>query len=113
MFEDYYEVPEENFEMRVTVTLCKDTSIVTNDYIPPCHDEEGNRIPADTSDVDWEKEYKEQEYTIPRLLEELKALAEEKLKTVNKYTLDEYRLKTIIRSCDGWEIIDDEYEGLE
>lgn len=104
-------IPDKEFEVSVQETLCRISEIVTDNYIPGYRDEEGYWEDDDTSDTDWEKEYKEQHHTILQLLAELKEMAEKELKTLSKADYKrEWKLKSIIEDCEGWELDDSEYE---
>lgn len=104
-------IPDKEFEVSVQETLCRISEIVTDNYIPGYRDEEGYWEDDDTSDTDWEEEYKNQHYTILQLLAELKEMAEKELKTLPKTDYKrERKLKSIIEDCEGWELDDSEYE---
>lgn len=104
-------IPDKEFEVSVQETLCRISEIVTDNYIPGYRDEEGYWEDDDTSDTDWEEEYKNQHHTILQLLAELKEMAEKELKTLPKTDYKrERKLKSIIEDCEGWELDDSEYE---
>lgn len=45
-------IPDRDFDVKVTETLSRVTTVTTNDYIPEVDDESGH-VYADTSDTDW------------------------------------------------------------
>lgn len=116
------DVPEKEFEIQVSQTLVKTCDVITNKYIPGPSgvdydsDDEGGCIqigyqePDDTSDVDWEKEYKDQHYTILELLAELENMAKKELESISPKSSRGRELKNIIEECQGWELDDSEYE---
>ena len=50
------DVPEKEFDVTISQTLSKSTSIYTQDYQPE-YDEENGHVYADTSQTDWKKAY--------------------------------------------------------
>lgn len=125
------EVPEKEFDVLVSQTLSKSTSVFTNNYIPGAsgveyeHDEEGGHAvgwqdPDDTSDTDWEKEYHENDHYTPlELINKFKKYLEREwdvLKNAAEANDAETRwkknnIKHLIEECEGW--TDDETEIIE
>lgn len=115
-------IPDKEFEIQVSQTLVKTCDVVTDKYIPGASgvdydsDDEGGCVaigwqePDDTSDVDWEKEYKDQHYTILELLAELENMAKKELESISPKSSRGRELKNIIEECQGWELDDSEYE---
>lgn len=115
-------VPEKGFDIIASQTLVKTCEVVTDKYIPGASgvdydsDDEGGCVaigyqePDDTSDVDWEKEYKDQHYTILELLAELENMAKKELESISPKSSRGRELKNIIEECQGWELDDSEYE---
>lgn len=114
-------IPEKEFEIQVSQTLVKTCDVITDKYIPGPSwvewesDEEGGHAigchdPDDTSDTDWEQEYKDQHYTILELLAELEEMARKELENTAPNSLRGKELKNIIDECQGWELDDSEYE---
>lgn len=109
------EVPEQDFDIEVTVTLKKTCTVTTNDYIPGAsgcdyeQDEDGCHAVGwqeddDTSCTDWNKAYKESCYTIPQMLEELKKYVEREIderKAIGERVPN--KLKQLLGDCTGWE----------
>lgn len=125
--------PEKDFEITVSQTLSKGTTVTTTNYIPGAEgvdyepDDEGGYCasgwhePDDTSDTDWEKEYDENgHYTPIQLIELLKEYLqkdlekwkEEDKKDPHKWTATQVRkYQGLIEECDGW--TEDETEFVE
>lgn len=125
------EVPEKEFEVLVSQTLSKSTSVITDNYIPGGswveyeHDEEGGHAigchdPDDTSDTDWVKEYSENDHYTPlELINKFKEYLEKEwnvLKDAAEANDAETKwkknnIKHLIEECEGW--IEDETEIVE
>lgn len=125
--------PEKDFEITVSQTLSKGTTVTTTNYIPGAEgvdyepDDEGGYCasgwhePDDTSDTDWEKEYDENgHYTPIQLIELLKEYLQKDLeKWKEEDKKDPHKLAAIqvrkyqglIEECDGW--TEDETEFVE
>lgn len=97
------ELPEKLFDVTLSCSLSKDTSVYSNDYDPYGNNGAGeleNPLEA----------YKRYNHTIPELLGILKKLSQEKLKDKENedypasYT---HKWKGIIEECNGW-IVDEE-----
>lgn len=96
-------VPDHDFDVTVSVTLSKSTTVTTNDYMP-CVDDEDGSVYYDTGDVDWVEDYDSQHLDIPELLEALQGLAKEKLEKCKDLSISEKnRLNRLIEEADGWE----------
>ena len=103
-------VPDRNFDLNVIVTLSRDVEITTNNYSPE-FDEEDGRTYANTENTEWDDEYKEKCYTIPKLLEILKGYVKQDLERYKGSRHKEIQLKEILDACDGWTV--DELEVSE
>ena len=114
--------PEEiEVEVVISQTLSRSTKILTTDYIvnewedfEP--DEEGGfyrtgGIEYDFSDSDLKGAYEEQEYTIPELLDYLKAYLIADIADCDKKSGKKQKLQHILDCCEGWEV--DETEVIE
>ena len=114
--------PEEiEVEVVISQTLSRSTKILTTDYIvnewedfEP--DEEGGfyrtgGVEYDFSDSDLKGAYEEQEYTIPELLDYLKAYLIADIADCNKDSRKKQKLQHILDCCKGWEV--DETEVIE
>ena len=128
------EVPEQEFNVTCVQILSKETTVITNNYIPGASgvdyepDDEGGysacgwHDPDDTSDTNWSDEYRKNDhYTPHQLIQMLKIRVEKELKELelspidsrHPYTkaADVRRLKHLIEECDGW--CDDETSVIE
>ena len=114
--------PEEiEVEVVISQTLSRSTKIITTDYIvnewedfEP--DEEGRfyrteGIEYDFSDSDLKGAYEEQDYTIPELLDYLKAYLIADIANCDKESGKKQKLQHILDCCEGWEV--DETEVIE
>ena len=107
---------EKEFEVTVSQTLSKSTTVTTSDYIPggyfpetewdidgyhtiTCHE------PDDTSDTDWRKAYNNEHYTPLGLIQEFKEMLEKNT------PIPETRRKHLIDECMNW--IEDDLEVCE
>ena len=107
---------EKEFEVTVSQTLSKSTTVTTSDYIPggyfpetewdidgyhtiTCHE------PDDTSDTDWRSAYNNEHYTPLRLIQEFKEMLEKNT------PIPETRRKYLIDECMNW--IEDDLEVCE
>ena len=124
-------VPEKEFEITVSQTLVKTCDVVTDKYIPGPSgvdydsDDEGGCVaigwnePDDTSDVDWEQEYAENDHYTPlELINKFKKHLEKEwdvLKYAEEANDAETRrrkreVKHLIEECEGWEADDTDFE---
>lgn len=107
---------EKEFEVTVSQTLSKSTTVATSDYIPggyfpetewdidgyhtiTCHE------PDDTSDTDWRSAYNNEHYTPLGLIQEFKEMLEKNT------PIPETRRKHLIDECMNW--IEDDLEVCE
>ena len=100
---------ERDFEVNVTYTLAKDNiGVMTNDYVPE-YDEEDGRTTYNTEYTDWEEVYEEQHYSVLQMLDLLKEYVSKELS--NDVTASRKRfLQRVLEDCDGWELVESEYE---
>lgn len=114
--------PEEiEIEVVISQTLSRSTKILTTDYIvnewedfEP--DKEGGfyrtgGVEYDFSDSDLKGAYEEQDYTIPELLDYLKAYLIADIADCDKESGKKQKLQHILDCCEGWEV--DETEVIE
>ena len=110
------DTPEKEFEVTISQTLSKNTTVSTNDYCPGgCYPEVECDIdgchtitcyePDDTSDTDWRAAYKGEHYTPLELINEFKEMLEKNA------PINEERRKQLIEECMNW--IEDELEVCE
>lgn len=97
-------VEDREFEVTVSETLSRYTTVSTHDYIPiNYHDEDGEYTEdADTSDTNWVTAYKESNYSITDLLKELKSLCKYCLTSTQLEKVKRNKLNNIIKACEGW-----------
>ena len=108
-------------EVVISQTLSRSTKILITDYIARKYeniesDDEGGfyrtkEIEYDFSDSDLKGAYEEQEYTIPELLDYLKAYLIVDINECNKESGKRKKLQHILNCCEGWEV--DETEVVE
>lgn len=113
---------EKEFEVTVSQTLSKSTTVATSDYIPggyfpetewdidgyhtiTCHE------PDDTSDTDWKKAYKNEHLTPLQLIGEFKDFLTKHLPDPIIDIKGFRRFKHLIDECEGW--TEDETEVVE
>ena len=113
----------EPVEVDVTISqsLSRSTTITVTDYIAKewedCEpDEEGGfyrtgGVDYDFSDSDLKGAYEEQEYTIPELLDYLKAYLITDIAECDKESSKKKKLQHILKCCEDWEV--DETEVVE
>lgn len=108
-----YEPSDKDFDVWVIPHIQKEVTISTNEYEEYLEEEEdGYYHEIDTSETDWDKCYHNEEFDILQMLNKLKEYVEkdiEQLKAQGKRI--PYELKTLLKSCQGWEEEDStEYE---
>lgn len=103
------EVPEKEFEVAVSQTLSKSTSIWTNQYQPE-YDEETGHTDADTTYTDWKKAYKDVAMTPLEIIQNCGKIAKALLEE-GKTRFAGIYLKDLVEECDDWQ--EDDYEVIE
>ena len=125
------EIPEKDFDVTCSQSLSKTVTVTTSNYIPGASgvdyepDGEGGYYasswhdPDDTSDTNWEEEYKHDHYTPLELINKFKEHlmkqwdtlkdAEEANDTETKYKKRE--IQHLIEECSNW--TEDETEYVE
>ena len=110
------DTPEKEFEVTISQTLSKNTTVCTADYCPGgCYQETEWDIdgchtvacyePDDTSDTDWKAAYNNEHYTPLGLIQEFKEMLEKNT------PISESRRKHLIEECMNW--IEDDLEVCE
>lgn len=110
------EVEEREFEVTISQTLSKNTTVYTNDYCGGGYypevekDIDGYHTitcmePIDTSDTDWVEVYSKEHYTPLELIKEFKKMLES-----NEPILESKR-KHLIEECMDW--VEDDFEVCE
>ena len=105
-------IPEKSFDVTISTTLSKATTVDTDQYIPYVdHDEDGCYAWEDTSDTNWEDVYNENHYTALGLINKFKEFLEKYLPDpiVDRSRYMEF--KHLIEECEDWE--EDEIEVVK
>lgn len=95
------EVPEKEFEVTISQSLSKNTSIYTQDYMPE-YDEEDGHIYADTSQTDWKQAYKDNAMTPLDIIQNCEKIAKALLEQGQTRFAGVY-LKTLVEECQDWD----------
>ena len=115
-------IPEKEFEITVSQTLSKATSVWTDNYVPGAcgvdyePDGEGGYSASgwqdddDTSDTDWNKIFLENEYSPLQIIQACEKIATALLSKDTK-TFEGIWLPALISSCKDWE--EDDFEVME
>ena len=108
-------------EVTISQSLSRSTTITVTDYIAEewedyePDEEDGfyrtGGVDYDFSDSDLKGAYEEQEYTIPELLDYLKAYLIADINECSKESGKRKKLQHILNCCEGWEV--DETEVIE
>lgn len=106
------DTPEREFDVLISQTLSKQTTVVTNDFLIKIENDEGfsNEI-RDTSDTDWEKAYRDYRYTALDLIEIFKKMLQENLPNPKEDPKKYKKYKNLIEECEGW--VEDDIEVME
>lgn len=102
-------IPEREFDVLVSQTLSRDTSIYTDDYCPE-FDEEDGRTYANTEETDWKKAYQNVAMTPLDIIGAAEKIAKALLEQGQTRVGDVY-LKSLVKECEGWN--EDELEVIE
>ena len=103
------EVPEREFDVCVSQSLSKSTSIYTQDYQPE-YDEETGHTDADTTNTDWKKAYQNVAMTPLDIINAAGKLAKAFLEE-GKTRVEGIYLKSLVEECKDWS--NDELEVIE
>ena len=102
-------VPEREFDVSISQTLSRDTTISTNAYQPKFDEEDGMTY-ANTEDTDWKKAYSDVAMTPLDIIiaagKIAKALIEQ-----GQIRVGGVYLKSLVKDCEGWN--EDETEVME
>lgn len=107
------DTPEREFNVLISQTLSKQTTVETNDIVIQAENDEGfyNEI-IDTSDTDWKKAYGDYgRYTPLELIEAFKELLQENLPNPKEDPKKYRKYKYLIEECEGW--IEDDIEIMK
>ena len=103
------EVPERDFDVLISQTLSRDTTITTQDYQPE-FDEETGHTDANTDETDWKKAYCDVAMTPLEIIGAAEKIAKVLLEQGQTRVGGIY-LKSLIQDCKGW--VEDEMEVVE
>ena len=116
------DIPEKDFDVCISQTLSKSTTISTNDYIPGAEgvdyepDGEGGYCasgwadPDDTSGTDWKKAYQDAAMTPLEIINAAEKIAKALLEEGKTKVAGVY-LKNLVEECQDWS--EDETEVME
>lgn len=103
-------LPEKDFEVTVSQTLSKSTSVTIDNYAL-YKDEEDGHCYYETDDVNWKEEYHENDHYTPlQLIELFKTHLENELQLADNQKEKNY-CKYLIKECSDW--IEDEMEVIK
>ena len=107
------EVPERDFDVIISQTLSKSTTVTTSNYIPVSEREEDfNNFYCDTSNTNWKDAYSESgHYTPLELIEKFKELLEKYMPDPIVNMKDYKKARFLIEECKNW--IEDDIEIME
>ena len=103
------DVPEKDFDVLISQTLSRDTTITTQDYQPE-FDEETGYTDANTDDTDWKKAYCDVAMTPLEIIGAAEKIAKALLEQGQTRVGGVY-LKSLVKDCEGW--VEDETEVME
>lgn len=103
------EIPEKEFDVCVSQSLSKSTSIYTQDYQPE-YDEETGHTDADTTYTDWKKAYTNVAMTPLEIINAAGKIAKALLEEGKTRVAGVY-LKSLAEECEEWN--EDELEVIE
>lgn len=102
-------IPEKDFDVCISQSLSKSTTISTNQYQPEYEEETGHTY-ANTENTDWLKAYNDCAMTPLEIIQKCGILSKALL-SQGVVKLANIRLKELAEECDGW--TDDETEVME
>lgn len=97
------ETPKRDFDVFISQSLSKSTSVSTDDYICSVEKGEDGEVEEDidTSNTDWERAYTEEHLTLTGLIRECKKFLL-KCKQGEYYSKDKTTIDKLLRECEGW-----------
>ena len=106
------ETPEREFNVTVSQTLSKNTTVLTDQYTESeVYLDPGYAMETDTSEVNWNEEYHANDHYSPeQLIGHLKTFLTEQLNQGIVYKSPAFT-KHLIEECEGW--TEDEFEVVE
>ena len=96
-----HENPEREFDLEVCESVTRKATITTTGYGLYFDDEAGHDY-VETDNIEWEDEYNEQYWSIPELLDQMRALIE-KWKPESMSRGEKNLYQRIIDESNGWE----------
>lgn len=102
-------VPEREFDVTISQTLSRDTSICTDDYLPEFEEETGCTY-ANTEDTDWRRAYNNAAMTPLEIIEAADKIAKALIEQ-GKTRIGGVYLKDLVKECEGW--VEDDIEVME
>lgn len=103
-------IQEQDFDVCVTQTLVKETTISTDQYRPE-YDEENGHTYANTDNTDWKDAYQEVACTPIMLIDVCKKIAQWAIDNGTK-RIDGMWLPRIVEECDDWEVNETNVEEI-
>ena len=97
------ETPKREFDVFISQTLSKSTTVSTNNYIYNVEKGEDGEVEEDidTSETNWEMAYTEEHLTLTGLIRECKNFLL-KCKQDEHYSKDKATIDKLLRECEGW-----------
>lgn len=97
------EAPIKEFDVFISQTLSKSTTVSTNNYIYNVEKGEDGEVEEDidTSETNWERAYTEEHLTLIELIRECKKFLL-KCKQNEYYSKDKVTIDKLLRECEGW-----------
>ena len=96
------ELPEREFNIMISQTLSKNTTVCTTDY-ETYYEEEDGSVHVETNNTDWVAACDRSEvYTPLELIGEFKKFLLEQLETVPATSRKAARYRILIRECENW-----------
>lgn len=103
---------EVTFDVCISQTLSRDTTVATNNYFVEIDcDEDGCHESINTSETDWRKAYEKDRMTPLNLIKEFKGFLEKTLPDPIVFPMQYKRAKYLIGECEGW--VEDDLEIIE
>ena len=102
-------IPEKEFDVCLSQTLSRSTTISTNRYWPEYEEETGHTY-ANTDDTDWKEAYEECAMTPLEIIKNAEKIAKALLEE-GKTRVGGVYLKSLVEECQDWN--EDELEVME
>lgn len=102
--------PEREFNIAVSCSLSKETTVTTDDYEGGEYDEDGYWCAGDLNNS-WNA-YTDSEYTVGQIIDFAKHCAEYMLENKDFSLKSKHGLKKMIDSCQGWTVDEENAEQV-